>query len=107
VSFDLPGGTTSLWSQIRFTRRAESGEYHYALEFEPGQYPARAFLARTVFAGRYPVAGTEARPWSDLLPREIASLSRRFTRRRASGPAPISAPMHPPAPSIDLPPASA
>ena len=81
VSFELPGGTTSLWSTIRSSRRAESGEYHYALEFEPGQYPARAALARTVFAGRYPVAGTEARPLADLLPGQIGGLSRRFRLR--------------------------
>jgi len=104
VSFELPGGTTSLWSQVRFTRRAESGEYHYALEFEPGQYPARAFLARTVFAGRYPVAGTEERPWSDLLPRELVSLSKRFRGRE---PAQAGVPMRAPTPTIDLPAASA
>ena len=92
VSFELPGGTTSLWSQVRFTRRAESGEYHYALEFEPGQYPARAALARTVFAGRYPVAGTEARPLADLLPAHIGGLSRRFRLRTASEPHPVPMP---------------
>ncbi len=58
VSFELPGGTTSLWARIRSSRRAASGEHHYALEFEPGQYPAKGALARTVFLGRYPVAGT-------------------------------------------------
>jgi cellulose synthase (UDP-forming) len=80
VSFELPTGTTSLWSVVRSSRRAESGEHHYALEFEAGQYPARAYLARTVFAGRYPVAGTEAKPLAEVLPREIAGLSRRFRR---------------------------
>jgi hypothetical protein len=78
VSFELPGGTTSLWARIRSSRRAASGEHHYALEFEPGQYPAKGALARTVFLGRYPVAGTLRQPWSDLLRREIGSLSRRF-----------------------------
>jgi cellulose synthase (UDP-forming) len=92
VSFELPGGTTSLWSTIRSSRRAESGEYHYALEFEPGQYPARAALARTVFAGRYPVAGTEARPLGDLLPAQIGGLSRRFRLRTASEPRPVPMP---------------
>src|SRR5688500_7071879 len=82
VSFGLPGGTTSLWAQVRSSRRAPSGEHHYALEFEAGQYPARGSLARTVFAGRYPVAGTVRTPWAELLRREIATLSARFTRRR-------------------------
>jgi cellulose synthase (UDP-forming) len=81
VSFELPSGTTSLWAQIRSSRRAPSGEYHYALEFEAGQYPARAALARAVFAGRYPVAGTVRRPWGELLRREIGSLSERFRGR--------------------------
>lgn len=81
VSFELPSGTTSLWAQIRSSRRAPSGEYHYALEFEAGQYPARAALARAVFAGRYPVAGTVRRPWAELLRREIGSLSERFRGR--------------------------
>ena len=91
VSFALPGGTTSLWATIRSSRRAESGEYHYALEFEPGQFPARAALARTVFAGRYPVAGTEARPLADLLPSLIGGLSRRFRMRTTTArrPAPM------------------
>ncbi|MEA2651542.1 MAG: hypothetical protein QOI85_1263 [Chloroflexota bacterium] len=78
VSFELPGGTTSIWARIRSSRRAASGEYHYAFEFEPGQYPAKGALARTVFLGRYPVAGTIRQPWSDVLRREIGSLSRRF-----------------------------
>ncbi len=101
VSFGFPGATTSLWSTIRSSRRADSGEYHYALEFEPGQYPARGFLARTVFAGRYPVAGTVRRPWAELLRREIGSLSGRFrgATRQSAEPAPLP---HP-APSADLP----
>ena len=78
LSFGLPGGTTSLWARIRSSRRAASGEHHYAFEFEPGQFPAKGALARTVFLGRYPVAGTIKLPWSDLLLREIGSLSRRF-----------------------------
>ena len=78
VSFELPGGTTSIWARIRSSRRAVSGEYHYAFEFEPGQYPAKGALARTVFLGRYPVAGTIRQPWSEVLRREIGSLSRRF-----------------------------
>ena len=101
VSFELPTGTTSLWAQIRSSRRANSGEYHYALEFEPGQYPARAALSRAVFAGRYPVAGTIRRPWSELLRRDIGSLSERFHGRH---PEPGTATR---VPSIELPPASA
>ena len=101
VSFDLPSGTTSVWAQVRSSRRAASGEYHYALEFEPGQYPARAALARAVFAGRYPVAGTVRRPWAELLRREIGTLSERF--RRSPQPRPTALP----APSVGLPSASA
>ena len=78
VSFGLPAGTTSLWARIRSSRRASSGEHHYALEFEPEQFPAKGALARAVFAGRYPVVSTVRQPWSDLLRREIGSLSRRF-----------------------------
>jgi cellulose synthase (UDP-forming) len=84
VSFELPGGTTSLWGRIRSSRRAASGEHHYAFEFEPGQFPAKGALARTVFVGRYPVAGTVRQAWSDLLRREIGTLSRRFQLRTAS-----------------------
>ena len=101
VSFDLPSGTTSLWAQIRSSRRAASGEYHYALEFEPGQFPARASLARTVFAGRYPVAGTVRRPWGELLRREMGTLSDRFRRIEQPGPTGLAAP------SVGLPSASA
>ena len=86
VSFELPGGTTSIWARIRSSRRAASGEYHYAFEFEPGQYPAKGALARTVFLGRYPVAGTIRQPWSDVLRREIGSLSRRFQLRTSPRP---------------------
>ncbi len=78
LNFELPGSTTSLWARIRSSRRAASGEHHYAFEFEPGQFPAKGELARTVFWGRYPVAGTIDQPWSDLLRREIGGLSRRF-----------------------------
>jgi len=81
LSFELPGGTTSLWARIRSSRRAASGEHHYAFEFEPGQYPAKGALACAVFVGRYPVVGTVRQPWSDLLRREIGSLSRRFQVR--------------------------
>ncbi len=105
VSFGFPGATTSLWATIRSSRRAESGEYHYALEFEPGQYPARGFLARTVFAGRYPVAGTVRRPWAELLRREIATLSGRF--RGADRPQAEPVPLPHSAPSPDLPALSA
>ena len=101
VSFELPSGTTSLWAQIRSSRRAPSGEYHYALEFEPGQYPARAALARAVFAGRYRVAGTVRRPWADLLRREIGTLSERFRRNGEPTRVPMQVPM------ADLPTASA
>ena len=101
VSFDLPSGTTSLWAQIRSSRRAASGEYHYALEFEPGQYPARASVARAVFAGRYPVAGTVRRPWAELLRREIGTLSERFRRSPRPRPAALATP------SVGLPSASA
>ncbi len=103
ISFELPSGTTSLWAHVRSSRRAPSGEYHYALEFEPGQYPARAALSRAVFAGRYPVAGTVRRPWAELLRREIGSLSERFRGRQALGPRPT--PMR--VPSVELPGASA
>jgi cellulose synthase (UDP-forming) len=87
VSVELPAGTTSLWSRVRSSRQAPTGEQHYALEFEPGQYPARGALTRAVFAGRYEVAGVVRRPWSDLLRQDLATLSRRF-RRRAAGEAP-------------------
>ena len=82
VSFELPRGTTSLWAQVRSSRRAATGEHHYALEFEPGQYPARAALARTVFQGRYPVSGTVRHSPTELLRRELAGLSQRFRDRR-------------------------
>lgn len=78
LSFEMPGRTTSLWARIRSSRRAASGEHHYAFEFEPGQFPAKGALARSVFGGRYPVAATLRQPWSDMLRREIGSLSRRF-----------------------------
>jgi cellulose synthase (UDP-forming) len=82
VSFALPDGTASLWAQVRSARRGDGGEFHYAFEFEPGQYPARGALARTVFAGRYPVAGTVRTTWAELLRQEIGGLSRRFRGRR-------------------------
>ncbi len=85
LSFELPSGTTSLWAQIRSSRRADSGEHHYALEFEPGQYPSRAALARAVFHGRYPVSGTVRHAPTELLQRELATLSARFRGRRAAG----------------------
>jgi cellulose synthase (UDP-forming) len=81
VSFGLPGMTASLWARIRSTRRGDRGEYHYALEFEPGQYAARGLLARAIFGGRYAVAGTVRTPWPDLLRREIGGLSDRFGQR--------------------------
>lgn len=81
LSFDLPSGVASLWAFVRVQRQAESGETHYAFEFEPGQYPARAALTRAIFDGRYPVAGTERRPWGDTLRGELSSLSERFARR--------------------------
>ncbi|HEX7195860.1 MAG TPA: PilZ domain-containing protein, partial [Candidatus Limnocylindria bacterium] len=83
LSFELAGATTSLWARIRSSRRAATGEFHYAFEFEPGQFPAKGALARTVFAGRYPVAGTVRQAWSDLLRQEIGALSRRFQLRAA------------------------
>ena len=94
VSFELPNGTTSIWARIRSSRRAASGEYHYAFEFEPGQYPAKGALARTVFLGRYPVAGTIRQPWSEVLRREIGSLSRRFQLRASSRPDGVRDPEH-------------
>ena len=103
VSFDLPAGTTSLWAAIRSSRRAASGEHHYALEFEPGQYPAKAALARAVFAGRYPVAGVVRRPWAELLRRDIGTLSERFDRRRLEHPILVGRVPG----GVDLPPASA
>ncbi|HSK94191.1 MAG TPA: glycosyltransferase [Candidatus Angelobacter sp.] len=78
VSFELPSGTTSLWAQVRSSRQAATGEHHYALEFEPGQYPSRAALARAVFHGRYPVSGTVRQSPTELLRGELSSLSRRF-----------------------------
>ena len=78
LSFDLAGRTTSLWARIRSSRRAASGEHHYAFEFEPGQFPSKGALARAVFVGRYPVSGVERHAWSELLRREIGPLSRRF-----------------------------
>ena len=98
LSFELPTGTASLWAQVRSARRAPSGEYHYAVEFEPGQYPARSALARAVFHGRYPVAGTERTAWADLLRRELAGLSRRFSVR-----APRTTPTTPAAVSLPSP----
>jgi cellulose synthase (UDP-forming) len=96
VSFELPHGPTSLWAQVRSSRRAPSGERHYAFEFEPGQFAAKGELARAVFRGRYPVAGTVKQPWGALLRDEIGSLSRRFqvtvTRPRSrmrSAPRPV------------------
>jgi len=80
LSFDLPTGVASLWARVRVERQAQSGEMHYAFEFEPGQYPARAALTRAIFDGRYPVAGTERRSWSDTLAGELAFLSERFAR---------------------------
>lgn len=80
LAIELAGGTTSLRARVRSSRQAESGEHHYAFEFEPGQYPERGTLANAVFVGRYPVAGTERRAWADLLRREIGGLSHRFRR---------------------------
>jgi len=80
VSFELPRGTTSLWGSVRSVRRAPSGEYHHAFEFTPGQYVARGALARAIFEGRFPVAGTARTTWSDLLRRELSGLSARFGR---------------------------
>jgi len=97
VSFDLPSGVASLWARVRVQRQAPSGETHYAFEFEPGQYPARAALTRAIFDGRYPVAGTERRSWSDILVGNLAALSERFVRhprpeRMSRPPAPASSP---------------
>jgi hypothetical protein len=103
VSVELPSGTTSLWAQVRSARQAATGEQHYALEFEPGQYPAKAALARAVFGGRYPVAGVVGRPWPEVLRREIGTLSDRFDRRRVGVPVMTG---RVPA-TVDLPPASA
>ena len=80
LSFELARGPTSLWARVRSYRRAASGEHHYAFEFEPGQLGAKGELARAVFLGRYPVAGTVKQSWADLLRRDIGSLSRRFQR---------------------------
>ncbi len=86
VSFELAAGTTSLWARIRSSRRAASGEHHYAFEFEPGQATAQGELATAVFAGRYPVAGTERTALGDVLLREIGSLSNRFNLRTNGSP---------------------
>ena len=92
VSLELPHGTTTLSARVRSSRRGEGGAYHYALEFDPGQYQARAALSRAVFDGRYPVAATEARPWTEILRREIGSLSQRLRRRRGDAAAPALPP---------------
>ncbi|MGI8998324.1 MAG: glycosyltransferase [Candidatus Limnocylindria bacterium] len=81
LSFQLASGATSVWARIRSSRRADSGEHHYAFEFGPGQFPAKGALAQAVFVGRYPVAGVEHHAWSELLRREIGSLSSRFHSR--------------------------
>lgn len=83
LRFELDEGASSLWARVRSSRVAPSGEIHYAFEFEPGQYPARGVLARAIFNGRYPVAGTVRTPWAELLRAEVGALSQRF--RRASG----------------------
>ncbi len=80
LSFELARGPTSLWARVRSYRRAASGEHHYAFEFESGQLAAKGELARAVFLGRYPVAGTVKQSWADLLRGDIGSLSRRFQR---------------------------
>ncbi|MCV0403555.1 MAG: glycosyltransferase [Chloroflexi bacterium] len=85
LSFELPSGTTSLWARIRSSRRASTGEHHYAFEFDPGQATAQGELARAIFGGRYPVAGTENQAWADMLRREIGPLSARFRVRREPG----------------------
>lgn len=90
LDIELAGGTTSLRAQVRSSRRAESGEYHHAFEFDPGQYPERGTLAQAVFVGGYPVAGTERRAWADLLRSEIGGLSRRFRRSVPAGAAAAS-----------------
>jgi cellulose synthase (UDP-forming) len=84
MSFELPDGIASLWGTVRSARVAADGTHHYALEFEPGQFPAKGRLARAVFDGRYPVAGVERRPWAELLRAEIEPLSTRFRRRAAA-----------------------
>jgi cellulose synthase (UDP-forming) len=81
VSFDLDSGITSLWATVRSTRRAASGELHYAMEFEPGQHTARAELMRAVFNGDHRVAGIDRTPWAELLLAEIGALSARFASR--------------------------
>jgi cellulose synthase (UDP-forming) len=108
LTFELPSGTTSLWAQVRSSRRASSGEHHYAFEFESGQFPARAALARAVFHGRYPVAGVVRRPWAEVLRREIVGLSARFgqTQPRETPSAPARRSVEMPV-SVELPQASA
>jgi hypothetical protein len=56
-----------------------------------------------VFAGRYPVAGTEARPLADLLPAHLGGLSNRFRLRTPNEPDPASMPSG----SVNLPAAPA
>lgn len=80
LTFELPTGLASLWARIRSTHQAESGEIHYAFEFEPQQYPSRAMVTRAIFDGGYPVAGTERRAWGDMLRTELTGLSERFRR---------------------------
>jgi cellulose synthase (UDP-forming) len=85
LTFELSTGLASLWARVRSVSRADSGEIHYAFEFEPGQYTSQAMVTRAIFDGNFPVAGTERRAWADVLRTELSSLSERFRRsRRAS-----------------------
>lgn len=94
VTFGLPDDPISLWATVRSVREAPSGELHYAFEFAPGQEAATGDLARRIFGGDFPVAGTSRVRLADLLRSDLAGLSRRFRRQEREA---LQAPM-PPAP---------
>ncbi|HEX2221857.1 MAG TPA: glycosyltransferase [Candidatus Limnocylindria bacterium] len=90
VSVDLGSGEIPLWAVVRSSRQGPEGAIFYAMEWEPGQYPARGELARELFTGRYPVVGTVKTPWGELLRSELGSLVGRLgrvglPRRRPAG----------------------
>jgi cellulose synthase (UDP-forming) len=85
VAFGPEDDPISLWATVRSVRTAESGELHYAFEFVADQDPAAGDLARVIFGGDYPVAGTERVRLTDLLRSDLGGLSRRFRRQERSG----------------------
>jgi hypothetical protein len=91
VSFELAAGIVSLWATIRSTRRAPSGELHYAFEFDADQDVASADLTRAIFRGDYPVAGVEPVSMPEVLRTDLGELSRRARRRGLRpSPAPVA-----------------